>query len=696
MKYEFNENEAKEVIKGYPSVPQALALRIYTSRLIGRNPDMVLHGGGNTSVKLKVKNILGDEEDILFVKGSGADLAVIGPEGFAGLELNFLQRLRTLENLTDEEMENLLRTHKTDANAPDPSVEALLHAFLPHKYIDHSHADSILILTHQKNGEKLVREVLGSKVSVVPYLKSGFPLAKGVMKCYESNPDAEAIAVMNHGIFTFGDDAETAYMRMSDYVSRADAYIQSKAIIQKTAVALQESDLKSKTARFVQTARGACAYPDKEGGLRRFCAEIRQERDIIDISLSKQASEICRSGVLTPDHAIRTKNQYVFIEHVPDDDESLKKSVTTAAETYKAEYGRYAQAHTKDKTVGQPDPFPRVFLVAGLGLVTLGFTRKDAEIAADIAEHTLRAKYISDTIGEYEPISESHVSDMEFWTLQQKKLGKAPIPALQGQIALVTGAGGAIGFGIADRLLHAGAVVMLTDIDETGLQKVRSILAERYGDSRVETIVFDVSDYSAVSEAFTEIGYRLGGIDILVPNAGLAHVSKIEHLEPAKFMQVVSVNLMGTFNVIKASVPVFRRQGTGGNIVVISTKNVFDPGAAFGAYSASKAAAHQISKIAALELAEMGVRVNLINPDAVFGDESVSSKLWDMIGPDRMKSRGLDPAGLKEYYRQRNLLKATVHAGHVGNAVVFFASDLTPTTGATLPVDGGNSAAFPR
>lgn len=691
MKYGFDENEAKEVIKAYPSVPQPLALRIYTSRLIGRNPDMVLHGGGNTSVKLKIRNILGDEEDILFVKGSGADLATIGPEGFVGLRLNFLQRLQIIEELRDEEMENLLRSHKSDANAPDPSVEALVHAFLPHRYIDHSHADSILILTHQKNGEKLLKEILGSKVSVVPYLKSGFPLAKGLLKCYESNPEAEAVVVMNHGIFTFGNDAETAYMRMSDYVSRAEDYIQSEAVIRSPAVALRESDLKSKTARLVQIIRGACAYPDTEGGLRRFCPEIRQERDTVNISLSKQASEICRSGVLTPDHAIRTKNRYVFIEDIPDEDEALKKSITKAVETYKSEYLRYARGYAE-----QPDPFPRVFLAAGLGLVTLGFTRRDAKIAADIAEHTLRAKYISDTIGGYEPISESHVSDMEFWSLQQKKLGKAPIPALQGQIALVTGAGGAIGFGIADRLLHAGAVVVLTDIDEDRLQKVRSILAERHGHTRVETIVFDVSDYSAVAGAFTEIGYRLGGIDILVPNAGLAHVSKIEQLEPAKFMQLISVNLMGTFNVIKASVPVFRRQGTGGNIVVISTKNVFDPGAAFGAYSASKAAAHQISKIAALELAELGVRVNLINPDAVFGDESVSSKLWDLIGPDRMKSRGLDPAGLKEYYRQRNLLKTSVHAGHVGNAVVFFASDLTPTTGATLPVDGGNSAAFPR
>ena len=209
-------------------------------------------------------------------------------------------------------------------------------------------------------------------------------------------------------------------------------------------------------------------------------------------------------------------------------------------------------------------------------------------------------------------------------------------------------------------------------------------------------MVFDVTDYPSVEKAFYEISGRVGGIDLLVPNAGIAHVARIEDLDPKKLRQVIDVNLMGTFHLLKASVPIFKRQGTGGNVVIISSKNVFDPGAAFGAYSASKAGAHQIGKIAALELAELGVRVNMINPDAIFGDEEVSSKLWDLVGEDRMKSRGLDAEGLKEYYRQRNLLKTRVLAEHVGNVVVFFASNQTPTTGATFPVDGGIPAAFPR
>ncbi|MBT8373756.1 MAG: SDR family NAD(P)-dependent oxidoreductase, partial [Deltaproteobacteria bacterium] len=367
--------------------------------------------------------------------------------------------------------------------------------------------------------------------------------------------------------------------------------------------------------------------------------------------------------------------------------------------SFKQSYRRYFNKQLKDKGVDRKplDPYPRVFLVAGLGLVCLGFTRQDARIAADIAEHTIRAKLKAILLDKYVPISDSHVFDMEYWYMQQKKLHLlASPPSLQGQVALITGGAGAIGFGIADRLLASGAVVVLSDIDEPGLQKVQSILVERYTESQVEVITFDVTKYSSVEKAFEKISCKLGGIDIVVPNAGTAHVAKIEDLDPDKLDQVLAVNLKGTFNTIKASIPVFKRQETGGNIVVVSSKNVLDPGAAFGAYSASKAGAHQISKIAALELAELGVRVNMVNPDAVFGDEEVSSKLWDLIGPDRMECRGLDCHGLQEYYRDRNLLKASVLAEHVGNAVVFFVSNQTPTTGASLPVDGGIPAAFPR
>ncbi len=702
MKNLFNEREAQEFVKRYPSLPEALALRLYTSRLIGKDPDLVLHGGGNTSVKVRVKNVVGEEREVLYVKGSGGDLAFLEPEGMVGLELQELQKLKHLADLSDEEMENQLKVRKVHFRSPDPSVEALLHAFLPHRFVDHSHAQSLLILTNQKCGKELVEEALGPGVGILPRLRSGFPLARAAIELYEKNPHLEAIVLMNHGIFTFADEARVSYKNMIRLVQKAESYIekriQGKPLCHPRADSGPLTDIARSTARVCSVIRGACSHPGPDGTLRRFYTEVRSTPEMIEASRSKEAPDLCRSGALTADHIIWTKNRAAYLESVPEEDESLKSRVRGSIDLYKEDYDRYFETHAAGHgtRLEKLDPYPRVFLVAGIGLVALGLTRKAARIAADIAEQTVKAQLRAIALGEYTPLDESHAFDMEYWGLQQKKLAKIAHPLLQGQVAVVTGGGGAIGLGIADRLLAAGALVVLCDVEETRLQKVRSILSSRYDGSLIEQMVFDVTDYPSVEKAFQEISGRVGGIDIVVPNAGIAHVARIEDLDPGKLRQVIDVNLMGTFHIMKASIPIFRRQGTGGNIVVISSKNVFDPGAAFGAYSASKAGAHQIGKIAALELAEIGVRANMVNPDAIFGDEAVSSKLWDLVGEDRMKSRGLDYEGLKEYYRQRNLLKARVLAEHVGNVVVFFASNQTPTTGATFPVDGGIPAAFPR
>ena len=689
----YNPEDAQQFIQQCAAYSRAMALRVYTSRLIGKNRDLVLHGGGNTSVKCRIKNIVDEAIDVLFVKGSGWDLATIEPEGFTGLMLDPIRKLRRLGFLSDEAMENQLAINRIESRSPNPSVEALLHAFLPHKYIDHTHADSILILTNQKQGRAYVEEALGSRVTVIPYVMSGFPLAKAVAEAYEDAPDADAVVVMHHGIFTFAEEAKTAYDNMVRLVTRAETFIAEKTRTAFIGVKGPEIEMmgssESDLVRVAPVLRGAVSRPAPDGRLHRFYIEARTSPDLVKASLSPEAKEICRSGVLTPDHAIRTKHQMVFIDHVPEFDDDLKDLIIPAVEAFKTDFKRYCQNRM------DLDPYPILFLVSGVGMIALGETRKAARVSADIGEHTIRAKLLANALGDYEPIAESHVFDMECWNLQKKKLGKA-MKSLQGQVAFITGAAGAIGFGIAKQILDAGAVVVISDIDGSRLNRVQNILAEAFGEDRVEAMVMDVTDLDTVESTFHEICRRLGGIDIVIPNAGIAHVAKLEDLKPEKFDQVISVNLKGTYTVIKGAIPIFRRQGTGGNIVVISSKNVFDPGAAFGAYSASKAGAHQISKIAALELAELGVRVNMVNPDAVFGDDAIGSKLWEEVGPDRMKSRGLDAQGLKDYYRQRSLLKVQVSGEHVGNAVVFFASELTPTTGASLPVDAGNPAAFPR
>ncbi|MFP4040569.1 MAG: bifunctional aldolase/short-chain dehydrogenase [Desulfosudaceae bacterium] len=699
-----------EIMEEYPGLAPGMAACLAITRQIGRDPGLVLHGGGNTSVKLMATDIFGNEQEAIFVKASGRDMAGIAPEGFTGLWLEPLRRLRNLEQLSDAQMMNQLTLNRLDAAASAPSVEALLHAFLPDRFIVHTHADAILALTNRDNGRDLIGRVLGKDVIVLDYEMSGLPLAKKAARARERLAAADTIVVLQHGIFTLGETAEAVYERMLEQVDRADQWLRENQPDQAAASSGAESgpvDL-SGLARVTQTIRGICGNPghaELSGNPRRpsFLIETRSSPGLVAASLAPEAPAWCDSGVLTPDHVIRTKNQYVYIDRVPADDSALADLIREKVARYQERYQQYfsARAGLRDDLRDDPeaasprDLSPRVFLIAGLGLAALGTTPAEARVAADIAERTIRVKRL---VGrdKYRPISEDHVFDMEYWPLQRQKIRRPSERPLAGKIALVTGAAGAIGCGIAERLLAAGAAVVVSDIDQSGLEKVRALLADRYGAERVARVVFDVTDCDQTIHALEQAGLFFGGLDILVPNAGTAYVATIEDIDPEKFQKVLSVNLMGCFNAIKAAVPVFRRQAGGGDIIVISSKNVFDPGAAFGAYSASKAGAHQIARIAALELAELGVRVNMVNPDAVFGDEAVPSKLWETIGPDRMKARGLDPEGLKEYYRQRNLLKVSVYAEHVGNAVVFFASGLTPTTGATLPVDGGVAAAFPR
>jgi rhamnose utilization protein RhaD (predicted bifunctional aldolase and dehydrogenase)/NAD(P)-dependent dehydrogenase (short-subunit alcohol dehydrogenase family) len=702
MENAYNEGHAKQLIMHYPDFAEELVRRTYTARLIGADPDLVFNGGGGSSLKLRQKNVLGEDQEILFVTGSGVDLADIEPQDFIALDLAGLQKFSRLEKIEAAEMTRQLQIRKLQPSPRYPPDESFLHAFLPHRHIDHTHADSILTLTNQPEGPNMVRDALGSRIAVLPYTPSGLLLAKAAAAQYDKHPDLEAIVIINHGIFTFDEDAVASYARMIDYVNRAETYIKSR--IQARPRVSAQADMtpsgedKALAAVLAQLIRGAGAHENPQGRPDRFIVEFRNAPYLLKASLAPAAQTLCDSGVLTPGHVTVTKNRYIYLGSLPDQVEDIGALLRGKIDKFAQEYQRDFQAPSgigaPDRC--EPDPYPRVFLVGGLGLFTLGFSHREAETAADIAEHTIRVKLRAAAIGAYAPIADAHILEMEYRRRQTQKLPQDPPALLRGQIALITGGGGAIGCGIADRLLRAGAAIVLSDIDESRLQKACAVLKDRYPAGEIECIPFDVTDYQSVAAAYAEISRRLGGLDIVVPNAGIAHVATIEDLDPQKLDQVIDVNLKGTFNTIKAAIPVFKRQGTGGNVVVISSKNVFDPGSAFGAYSAAKAGAHQIAKIAALELAPLAVRVNMINPDAVFGDENISSKLWDLIGPDRMKSRGLDYKGLQEYYRSRNLLKARVLAEHVGNAVVFFASNQTPTTGASLPVDGGIPAAFPR
>src|SRR5262245_38280853 len=703
MENRWNDSEARQFVDRLGEKwGEQLALRVYTSRLIGRDPDLVMHGGGNTSLKGKVRTLVGDEVEALFIKGSGWDLDAIEPPGLPAVDLAHLRRLRELPSLSDEEMVNQLRTHLCDAGAPNPSVETLLHAFLPHRFIDHTHADIALVVTNQPIDESaaLVAEAFGPRWAIVPYIMPGFALAKLAAEVFERDAGVEGLVLLNHGLFTFADDARTAYDRMIAGVDRAERFVARRLRDRgRVTVAGGIESARERAARLGPVLRGVLAESvGADVGWRRMVLEHRASDETLALLAHPDAAALATRGPLTPDHVIRTKGPALFLTGLPlEDDAALRTELSAAVTDYRARYDRYVDAnqHRARTKLVRLDSYPRVLLVPDVGIVTCGRTKADARIAADIAEHTLRAKAMANEIGTYTALSDADLFDMEYWSLEQAKLGKGKDPVLTGQVALVTGACGAIGFGICRQLVAAGAHVVLADLDAARLAAAEKELDPK-GRGLAASVVMNVTDEASVVQGFAEACRLYGGLDVLVLNAGIAHVSAIEATDPAAFRRVVDVNLVGYFLVLREAARLFRRQATGGNVIVNSSKNVFGPGADFGAYSASKAGAHQLGKVAALELAAAGVRVNMINADAVFGDARRPSGLWQEVGPARARSRGLDPSELQDYYRQRNLLRATVTGDHVGNAVVFFASNLTPTTGATLPVDGGVADAFPR
>jgi rhamnose utilization protein RhaD (predicted bifunctional aldolase and dehydrogenase)/NAD(P)-dependent dehydrogenase (short-subunit alcohol dehydrogenase family) len=699
MESRWSDINAKELADKYGEW-DFVALRTYSSRLIGSEPSLVLHGGGNTSVKGFALNVFGDRVPALLVKASGHDLATIEPEGHPPLDLEYLRRLRALPDLSDEAMRNEIRTHLFRYDDPTPSIEALVHAFLPPRFIDHTHADAILGLTNQAGGERVVRDALGESVVVLPYVRPGFRLAKASADAFDASPGCGAMVWMHHGLLTWGDTARESYERTIDCVSRAEDFLR-RAATRPVSVSVGRaagivSERLPAVAPLVRGVLGRSAATPAGAPSRVIVRPVCDDRILAWLD-SPGARDLFVTPPLTSDHLIRTKALPLWVE-APDYEHAdrLREQVTSAVARYVEQYEAYLARHRQALPAGvaQFDPLPRTILMPGLGALCAGPDLHAATIAADITAHTLAVKAQIGAAGRYEGLDEGEFVEMEYHVLQHAKLaGEAGV--LGAHVALVTGAAGAIGAGICRGLLAQGCQVVATDLPGDPLDSLAAELSGVAG-ARVVAAPLDVTDAVSVAEGFAVAAREWGGVDLLVVNAGIAHVSSLANLELEAFRKLERVNVEGTLLLLAEAGRRFRHQGTGGDIVLVSTKNVFAPGATFGAYSATKAAAHQLARIASLEFAEIDVRVNMVSPDAVFGDASRKSGLWKAVGPDRMRARGLDEAGLEEYYRSRNLLKARVTAEHVANAVLFFATRQTPTTGATIPVDGGLPDATPR
>jgi rhamnose utilization protein RhaD (predicted bifunctional aldolase and dehydrogenase)/NAD(P)-dependent dehydrogenase (short-subunit alcohol dehydrogenase family) len=686
MKSRWVEGDAEALVaQGAKSgIDRELALRIYTTRLLGRDPKLVLHGGGNTSLKTRVTDRFGEQVEVLRIKASGAEMAAIAPAGFPAVRIGALRRLRALDAIDDDALVSVERANLIDPAAPNPSVEIMLHAFLPHKFVDHTHATAALSLIDQPDGEAKCAEVYKDRMGFVPYLMPGFGLAKQAIEAFERAKPNNGLILSKHGIVTFGESAREAYERMIEMVSLAEDFIARR---RKAATVLAPAP--GKTAALAAVApivRGACSLKDEkiEGAWRRLVLEFRGNAAVLAFLDNKDLGRLSESGVITPDHTIRTKNwPLVLPAPEPGKLDDFRLAAHQAAARFVTHYRQYFERHTA--RVGgerqELDPLPRVVLVPSLGLFGLGRCKQDAAIAADIAEAWIEGVSDAEAIGRFESITEAQMFDCEYWPLEQAKLGLKKEPPLAGQIVAVTGAAGAIGAATARAFAAAGAEVALLDLDVAAASEQ----AKRIGRTALP-VQCDVTDAASVPAAFDKIAASFGGVDIVVSNAGAAWQGRIGEVDEAVLRKSFELNFYGHQRVAQAAIKIMLAQGSGGCLLFNVSKQAVNPGANFGPYGVPKAALLALMRQYALDYGADGIRANAVNADRIR-----SGLLTGEMIAARAKARGLS----EQDYMSGNLLGREVTADDVAQAFLHQALALKTTADVTT-VDGGNIAAAMR
>ena len=664
-----------------------LALRIYTTRLLGRDPKLVLHGGGNTSLKTGIRDVHGAQVEVLRVKASGADMAAIEASGFPAVRLEPMRKLRAQATIDDDELLALERANLIEPRAPNPSVEMMLHAFLPHKFVDHSHATAVLSVIDQPRGEQICAEVFGDRIAFVPYVMPGFGLAKKAIEVFERTPNCEGLILSKHGLVTFDETARESYERMIALVSRAEDFIaRQRKSVRKSVAAARPTVHPARLAEIAPIVRGACSEKDgsTEGAWRRLVLEFRTSEAVLDFLGSKDLPRLSDAGVITPDHTIRTKN-WPLLLRAPEPERMGEFALTARqkADEFTGRYREYFARHNKRAGGNKRalDPLPRVVLVPGLGLFGLGRSKQDADIAADIAEAWMECVADAEAIGRFESISEADMFDCEYWPLEQLKLGARKEPPLAGQIAAITGAGGEIGAATAKCFAAAGAEVALLDLDRAAAREAANAVG-----GHALALACDVTDGGSVSAAFDKIAEHFGGVDIVVSNAGAAWQGRIGEVDEDILHQSFELNFYGHQRVAQAAVRIMRAQGTGGCLLFNVSKQAVNPGPNFGPYGIPKAAALALMRQYALDYGADGIRANAVNADRIR-----SGLLTPEMIAARAKARGVS----EKDYMTGNLLGREVTADDVAQAFLHQALALKTTADVTT-VDGGNIAAAMR
>jgi rhamnulose-1-phosphate aldolase/alcohol dehydrogenase len=648
---------------------------VHQSRLVGMEEDLVLWGGGNNSLKSRAVDFLGNTIDVMYIKSSGSDMKSIVPKQFPAVRLDAIAPLRKRnEDMTDQEMVDYLAKCLIDPASARPSIETLLHAFLPARAVLHTHADAILALTNTRGREKTVRAILGDSVIVVPYRRPGFRLSRDVADAFDRQPDAVGLVLMNHGLITWGDSAQEAYEKHIELVTRCG--------VRQPQLPPGGAPEGAEAAASATKAVAAATALHIRGNR---ILEFDDSPEVIAFLAREDAERVTQIGAATPDHLLYTKRFPLFLR----EEDDLAAAMRGYVERYEAHY----RAHPSE--FAMLDPAPRIVLMPGVGMWTAGKDARAARIVRDIYRHTMRIIAAAEANGGYQSLDDQDAFHAEYWPLELYKLTLLPKEKeLASKIVVVTGAASGIGRAIAERFAEEGAHVVVTDIDLPLAEQVAESIVTKHGLRRAIALKLDVADEQDVERAFAETVRAYGGLDVVVSNAGISSFGSLDVLPAADWDRSFAVNARGHFLVARTAMRILKEQARGGSIVFNASKNVTAPGKDFGAYSVSKAAEAQLCRIVALEGGEFGIRANMLNPDAIFG----GSRFWsDEMRSMRAQAYGIDDAQLPGFYRNRTLLKVEVTADDVAEAALFLAGPRSSkTTGTMLPVDGGVKEAFPR
>ena len=650
---------------------------VYQSRLVGLEESLVLWGGGNNSVKSTATDLLGQPIDVMFIKSSGSDMKSIVARQFPAVRLDYIAPLRRRsEDMSDQEMVDYLNRCLVDPASARPSIETLLHAFLPARAVLHTHADAILAITNTKGRESTVRECFGDQVITVSYRRPGFRLSREVAEAFDAKPAAAGLILMNHGLITWGETIREAYERHLALVTRAEEFLQGKrAGVRGMPTPTAQRELPLNIASVLR------------GGLSRerpVILEFDDSDEVLEFLERRDIESLTGIGAATPDHILHTKRLPLLLRG---------NDVAASIGDYRKQYEDYYAAHPSE--FAMLEPHPSVVLAPGVGMWTAGKDARGARIVRDIYRHTMKILAGADAAGGYESLNDEDAFHAEYWPLELYKLTLLPKEKeLAGRITLVTGAGSGIGKAIALRFAEEGAHVVVSDIDARRADEVATKIISRHGLRRAVAYRLDVTSEDDVQRVFEGCVKEYGGLDVLVSNAGVSSFGTVDAMSVEEWDRAFAVNARGHFLVARAAIRIMKAQGIGGSLVFNASKNVTAPGKEFGAYSVSKAAEAQLCRIVALEGGEFGIRANMLNPDAIFaGSEFWSAEMRAM----RAQNYGVEVERLPEFYRERTLLKVEVTAEDVAEAALFLAGPRSAkTTGAMLPVDGGVKEAFPR